>query len=152
MAHEQLSDLIDTGVTLVVNLMEASELELFQTFFETYETILPELAKAKSRTIRLERFPIPDRSIPTTEQMISILKCIQHEVDAGSVVYVHCMGGIGRTGTVIGCHLVEQGHPNPLEQLQALTASESEYFWPTPQTDEQRNFVLDWKRREGVDL
>jgi len=32
-----------------------------------------------------------------------------------------------------------------LQLLKALTASEKEYFWPTPQTDEQRNFVLNWK-------
>ena len=76
MAHEQLTELVDAGVTLVVNLMEASELELFQTFFETYETTLSAIAEAKGRTIRIERFPIPDRSIPASEQMTSILKAV----------------------------------------------------------------------------
>ena len=73
MAHEQLTELVDAGVTLVVNLMEPSELELFQTFFETYETTLSAIAEAKGRTIRIERFPIPDRSIPASEHMTSIL-------------------------------------------------------------------------------
>ena len=143
--RDQLSGLVDTGVTLVVNLMEVSETELLQTFFETYESILPGLSKARGRAIRIVRFPIPDRSIPTTEQMTSILACIRAEVQAGGVVYVHCLGGIGRTGTVMGCYFVEQGHPKPLEQLQALTLPESAYFWPTPQTEEQRDFVLRWK-------
>lgn len=89
--------------------------------------------------------PQPFQGIPTTEQMRSILACIRQEVEAGGMVYVHCLGGIGRTGTVIGCYFVEQGHPKPLEQLQALTASEGAYFWPTPQTEEQRQFVLNWK-------
>ena len=143
--REQLAGLMDAGVTLIINLMEVSEMELFQRFYESYESILPDLAKARDPTIRLERFPICDRSIPTTEQMTSILQCIRQELDTGGGVYVHCLGGIGRTGTVIGCYFVEQGHPNPLEELQALTASEWEYFWPTPQTDEQRNFVVNWK-------
>ena len=142
--RDQLSGLVDTGVTLVVNLMEVSEVELFQTFFETYESILPDLAKARGRVTRMVRFSIPDRCIPTTEQMTSILACVRQEVNEGGLVYVHCLGGIGRTGTVIGCYFVEQGHPKPLEQLQALTASEGAYFWPTPQTEEQRNFVVNW--------
>ena len=125
-------------------------MELFQRFYETYETILPDLAKEKGRTIRLERFPIPDRSVPSPEQMTLILQTIHDEVDAGGVVYVHCLGGIGRTGTVVGCYLVEQGRPDPLEHLQTLTASEKEYFWPTPQTEEQSNFVLNWKCGGGV--
>jgi protein-tyrosine phosphatase len=149
MMHEDLSGLVDAGVTLVVNLMEVSEAELFQIFFETYESILPDLSRARGRAIRIERFPVRDRSIPTTEQMRSILRCIRQELDAGGVVYVHCLGGIGRTGTVIGCYFVEQGHSNPLELLQALTASEPEYFWPTPQTEEQRNFVVNWKPGDG---
>jgi len=149
MVREQLSGLVDAGVTLVVNLMEVSEMGLFQVFFETYETILPDLAQARGRTVRLERFPIRDRSIPTPEQMTTILETIRKELDAGGVVYVHCLGGIGRTGTVIGCYFVEQGHPKPLELLQALTASEPEYFWPTPQTEEQRSFVANWKPNPG---
>lgn len=144
--REQLSALLEAGITLVVNLMEVSETELFQTFFDTYESILPDLAKAPDRKIRIERFPIPDRSIPTTKQMTSILACIRAEVEVGGIVYVHCLGGIGRTGTVIGCYFVEQGHPKPLEQLQALTLTESAYFWPTPQTEEQRTFVVNWRQ------
>ena len=147
--QEQLSALLEAGITLVVNLMEVPETELFQTFFDTYESILPNLATARGRKIRIERFPIPDRSIPSDERMTSILACIRAEVEAGGIVYVHCLGGIGRTGTVIGCFFVEQGHPKPLEQLQALTASEGTYFWPTPQTDEQRNFVVKWKTCGG---
>ena len=32
---------------------------------------------------------------------------------AGRRVYVHCRAGIGRTGTVIGCYLAEQGLDGP---------------------------------------
>ena len=144
---EQLTGLVDAGVTLVINLMEKWESELYQNMFADYESTLAELARARGRKLRMLRFPIRDRSLPTPEQMTSILQTIRDEVQAGGIVYVHCLGGIGRTGTVIGCHLVEQGQPKPLDQLKKLTAAEWNYFWPTPQTDEQRKFVLDWKNR-----
>jgi protein-tyrosine phosphatase len=34
---------------------------------------------------------------------------IREEVDAGKGIVVHCMGGIGRTGTVLGCVLKDLG-------------------------------------------
>ena len=41
------------------------------------------------------------------------LKHILDEIDGailnGKTVYVHCLGGIGRTGTVVGCYLVRHG-------------------------------------------
>ena len=146
-AHEQLSGIVDAGVTLVINLMEVWESEVYQKFIANYESTLTDLARERGRDLRVKRFPIRDRSIPTPEQMTTILQTIRDELQAGGVVYVHCLGGIGRTGTVIGCYFVEQGQAKPLEQLKSLTASERDYFWPTPQTDEQRKFVLDWKTR-----
>ena len=41
--------------------------------------------------------------------MREILDHLRTRLDSGHKVYVHCWGGIGRTGTVVGCHLVEQG-------------------------------------------
>ena len=145
MAPEHISALVEAGVTLVVNLMQPSETKLLSTFIEPYESSLLKTGKEKGRTIRLVHYPVEDRSIPTAKKMTLSLQAIRQEIDAGGVVYVHCMGGIGRTGTVIGCYLKEEGDLDPLERLRALTATEHEYFWPTPQTDEQRNFVMNWK-------
>jgi protein-tyrosine phosphatase len=145
MLPEQLGLLIDQGVTLVVNLMEKSETEVMSVFMDSYEPMLAELAKTRGKAVRVERFPIVDRSIPTVEKMRLILRRIRAELAAGGSVYVHCLGGIGRTGTVIGCYFVEEGEADPLGRLQRLTESESDYFWPTPQTSEQRDFVLKWK-------
>lgn len=44
---------------------------------------------------------------PTVDQMRAILDAIDRA--AGSIVYVHCWGGHGRTGTVAGCYLVRHG-------------------------------------------
>jgi protein-tyrosine phosphatase len=148
--HDDISALLDAGVTLIVNLMEVEETEILKRYFESYETHLEELGGARGRAVRLVRFPIRDRSVPTVVRMRSILETIRQELAAGGVVYVHCLGGIGRTGTVVGCYLAEMGHSNPLADLQNLTASEGDYFWPTPQTQEQHAFVENW--RPGVGL
>jgi protein-tyrosine phosphatase len=145
MLPEQLGALLDAGVTLVVNLMEESETELLGSFMDPYESILAGVAKERGRTVRVERFPIVDRSVPTVEEMELILRRIQKELEAGGVVYVHCLGGIGRTGTVIGCYFAGQGDAEPLGHLRHLTEPERDYFWPTPQTEQQRSFVLNWK-------
>ena len=145
MLPEQLGVLIDAGVTLVVNLMEESETKLMGSFMETYEPVLAAVAQPRGSKIRVERFPIADRSIPTVEEMKLILRRIRRELETGGAVYVHCLGGIGRTGTVIGCYFVEQGEPDPLGKLRQLTEPERDYFRPTPQTTEQRTFVLKWK-------
>jgi hypothetical protein len=145
MLPEQLGAMLDLGVTLVVNLMEKAETEVMSNFMDSYEPILAGMAATRGNRIRVERFPIVDRSIPTVEEMKRILRRIGKELAAGGVVYVHCLGGIGRTGTVIGCYFVEQVEADPLGRLARLTEPERDYFWPTPQTGEQRSFVLGWK-------
>ena len=44
---------------------------------------------------------------------------IDEAMSAGKAVYVHCWGGVGRTGTVVGCWLVRHGRTGEqaLEQI-----------------------------------
>jgi ADP-ribosyl-[dinitrogen reductase] hydrolase len=64
---------------------------------------------------------------------------------------VHCRAGIGRTGTVIGCLLVERGLAGDaaLDELNRLWQySERSQSWGSvPETDEQVGFVRKWKSR-----
>ena len=53
--------------------------------------------------------PIHDVSTPTQAQMARILDAIDAALAVGHAVYLHCYGGIGRTGTVVGCYLVRHG-------------------------------------------
>jgi len=61
---------------------------------------------------------------------------------------VHCWGGSGRTGTVVGCWLLEVGlatHANVLETVQRLRIGDLDGgHKPSPQTREQADFILNW--------
>jgi protein-tyrosine phosphatase len=57
---------------------------------------------------------------------------------SGDKVYVHCQGGIGRTGTVIACLLVEEG-----EDAEVVLDRLSERG--SPETERQKRFVREWR-------
>jgi len=95
-----------------------------------------------------QHFSIRDGDLPSVEQMIRILNFIDSSLAAGHNLYLHCYGGIGRTGTVVGCHLVRHGLTGhqALERLTNLyaTASQSRFYPYSPETIEQVQFILDW--------
>lgn len=144
----KLKGLVRAQVSLVVNLMEPTEVDHGGRLFIEYQSPLLKLAKEAGQQIRFQRFPICDMSIPTAKQMREILDAMHAEIKAGGVVYVHCWGGKGRTATVTGCYLLEAGlekRETVLGTIKSLTAHASKFFWPTPQTAEQCDFVTNWR-------
>jgi len=75
--------------------------------------------------------------------MVRILDAIDTALTGEQVVYVHCMGGIGRTGTVIGCYLVRHGQTGAeaLQTIARLRGGLAE----SPETEEQRRMVRTWR-------
>ncbi len=114
-----------------------------------YEKVLFQEALEYKRTVSHVRFPIPDASLPTREEMKAILDCIDSALANNRKVYVHCRAGIGRTGTVVGCYLVRHGlaSDQALRRLQELyrEASQSQWYPFCPETAAQRAFVLAWR-------
>ena len=76
------------------------------------------------------------------------LDAIDEALDAGRNVYVHCWGGIGRTGTVVGCWLVRHGMTGDealAEIAERWRGMEKRYRHPrSPQTAQQRAYVRNW--------
>lgn len=68
---------------------------------------------------------------------------------------VHCRGGIGRTGTVIGCFLVQTGLVRDGEEALGVIAElwkgveKCRRYKCSPETGEQAEFVRRFRRVEG---
>lgn len=52
------------------------------------------------------KYPIPDNSIAADKTMLEAAEFIDHAVKRGEPVYVHCRGGIGRTGMILLAYYV----------------------------------------------
>jgi hypothetical protein len=93
------------------------------------------------------RFPVRDYSVPSVDEMSAILDAMDAALER-DVVYVHCLGGSGRTGTVIGCWLVRHGMgcEEALATIAALRRETAYGDKRSPESDEQCDFVRAWLR------
>lgn len=148
-ARPKLRDFVLSGITCFLDLTEEDELD-------PYEPALREIALGEGLEIEYHRIPIRDMGIPDQVRMRRILDLIDRVEARGGIPYVHCWGGIGRTGTVVGCYLIRRGMaPDAaLKQVGSLFATMSaDKIWRhpegSPQHDDQRDFVLNWSDVDG---
>jgi ADP-ribosylglycohydrolase len=134
--------LVDAGVRTFVDLTEATE------GLAPYDHVVHAAGEARGLDLRHQRFPIVDQSIlPDDRDYDPVLRAIRHGTDRG-VVFVHCWGGIGRTGTVVGCLLVDDGHDPEaaLGRLRQLRAATRKAHRAAPENGQQEAVV---RRRVG---
>jgi protein tyrosine phosphatase len=121
-SDKTLEKLHDVGVSCIWNL--AKELDIFIPYEKTY---VPQVIHGN----------IPDFSTPSNmmkfvrqlDQIIAMLK-------AGQKVFVHCMGGHGRTGMILAAlDIMLNGHP-PDQALRAAKAATG-----GPETPDQIKFI-----------
>lgn len=148
-ARERIGRLLDAGIRSFLDLTEEGDP------LEPYEEHLHAEAADRGVTAVYVRLSVRDMDVPPREQMSRILDHIDAELAAGRKVYLHCWGGIGRTGTAVGCHLVRSGQSGveALATIAELWRGVSEQkrrdFPESPQTRAQREFVNAWV--EGSD-
>lgn len=145
--HKALSALLHAGVRTFVDLTEGSAERL-----KPYDAIAMERARSigiDPASLRFRSHPIRDVSVPNSlGEMRTILRAIRFARHSGETLYIHCVGGRGRTGTVAGCLLGDIfGRPGD-EALNGVAK-----HWKTcpksvrgasPETAEQRHYVKDW--------
>ncbi|MFW5776600.1 MAG: protein-tyrosine phosphatase family protein [Spirochaetota bacterium] len=146
--RRKLRSLSGAGIRTFVNLMEERESGHDGRPIQPYEAIMVDLAAEIDTPLVMRRFAIRDVSVPSRRTMRSILDAIDDEHSAGSAVYVHCWGGRGRTGTVIGCWLVRHGIASgdkALHAIELLRRDVPDRAMPSPETSEQVDMVRTWK-------
>lgn len=143
-AQTKLGALLDAGVRHFVDLTEAGEYGL-----RPYWPLLQQMAAERGLGVTHRRMSIPDMSAATPAHMLAVLDEIDRAVAQGRPVYVHCFGGIGRTGTAAGCYLVRQGSTGEeaLAEIARRRQGTPDGGRQSPETEAQRRLVLTW--REG---
>jgi protein tyrosine/serine phosphatase len=147
-ARGKLQALLDAGIRTIISLMEEDETNWQGDAFEPYEETILALAESKDIEVACLRMPIEDVSVPSPEAMKNTLDAIDDSLAQGKPAYVHCWGGRGRTGTVVGCWLMRHGRATPddvLAVIRELRKNVPDGSLPSPETDEQRRMVRAWK-------
>jgi hypothetical protein len=145
-ATAKLEAFLDLGITTFLDLTEEGESSPEHGELRRYDTLLYELARARGIEARYARMPILDLGIPEIWHMEAMLGLITSQVEQGHGVYVHCWGGVGRTGTVLGCFAMERGVPpqDIFDHLERIRAGTERAERESPETREQREFVAAW--------
>lgn len=141
-ARGRLRWLLKQGVTAWLDLTEEGEPGLLP-----YAKMLEDEATLIGKHIRHIRMAIADFSTPPQEYMVRILNTLDELLDESQTVYLHCYGGRGRTGTVVGCYLVHLGldGEEALARIASWRKGTPKGDQPSPETPEQCLFVLNWK-------
>ena len=146
-AAQRLEALLGAGVTLFLDLTQE-----YEHHVPPYAALLAEIAEQRKQRVQHVRMGIRDMNAPTVDFMHEIQRTLEIALEQGETVYIHCMGGIGRTGTVVGCYLVENGRTGEqaIEEIATLRQGIPSAKHKSPETSAQRALIINW-RVEGIE-
>ncbi len=138
----RLDALLAAGIDTFMDLTQEHELA-------PYASLLGQRAAHHGCQVQYHRLPIVDFGVPSRGDMLEILDRLDAAVEDKHNVYLHCWGGVGRTGLTVGCFLVRHGMTGPaaLAQIEELRRPlpKRRYSPHSPETPEQVQFILNWQ-------
>ena len=139
-ARQKIGAMLEAGITSFFDLTQPHELE-------PYEEMFREEGAWRNLEVDYQRFPIRDFGVPTRTELQNILDALDEALAQGKGVYVHCWGGIGRTGTVIATYLIRHGMApkQALQHIAELRQNVPDAWRSSPESDEQWALVLKWQ-------
>lgn len=96
--------LANIGITVLITLTEE---DIYQ-------------AELKAAGLSNVHLPIYDREAPSLSQMHMLLLKMQRLITQGEVLAVHCLAGLGRTGTVLAAWMIKEGGLSAEEAIRRL--------------------------------
>ncbi len=144
-----LKGLIQAGIRHVISLMEPQEYARPDDPFAPYVDHMDSIAQKLKISVTFDQISIKDFSVPTERQMVRILNQIDMCIKYDKPVYVHCWGGKGRTGTVVGCYLARHGFAadsDVIKKIKELRKNTEDFSDPSPETRKQISMVINWKK------
>ncbi len=132
-AEAKLRRMLHFGVRHFVDLTEEGELK-------PYSHLLP-------KGVSYLRFPVKDVSVPgSIEAVHQLIDEIEYLMLRDGYTYIHCWGGVGRTGTIVSCFEARQMEAPTLEKALARMRHQFANMpkavrRKSPETQEQIDFV-----------
>lgn len=145
--ERKIQTLYELGVTHIVNLTEVNETNFKAIPLRQYAQYAEAYYEQKGCEITCLRYPIRDLDIPTITQMRTTIEALNSILKEGGCAYLHCWGGIGRTGTVLGCFLLQNeilDHTTAISYISFLKRNTNIRHRMSPETIEQCDFVRNW--------
>ncbi|WP_066628372.1 protein-tyrosine phosphatase family protein [Labilibacter marinus] len=140
--QEDIDALVKLGIKTFVNLTKENETQKDGSAIFNYNERL------KKENATMHRKAVEDASIPTVETMREIAQIIDDSLAQDKPVYFHCVGGVGRTGTVAGSYLMHSKMANAnnvfdiIDYLKRTSPFKEKL---SPGRDSQRSFVVNFK-------
>ncbi len=104
-------------------------------------------ARARAHGLEVRQHPIRDQGVPDPGELRQTLDWLSAAAQAGGRVVVHCLGGLGRSGLVAACALIDAG----LEPTEAIAVVRSSRDPRAVESREQEDFVRNWPPGSPLD-
>ncbi len=115
----------------------------------SYRNTLQQASREIGRKVDVEFFPLPFGDSPAPLQVQQILKHITRSLKKGQRIYIHAGYNLeGRTPLILACLLIQRGASTEkaLTKVNAFWAKTLHFLVRSPLSEEQRQFILNWKR------
>lgn len=133
----QLKLFTDFGINYFLDLTENGE--------------MPEYASLLENHIKRHTFPIPNGCIPNSVRwVVDLFRIIDNYLSTtvGAKLYIHCVGGVGRTGTIVACYYIYfkgMSADDALAEMRRRFAMHGRSAWMSaPETEVQVNFIREF--------
>ena len=130
----QIQLFTDFGINFFIDLTESGE--------------MPPYAQFLSPSIERYRLHIPNRGTPAAVEdvvrLFQVIECTLSDKPFTNI-YIHCLGGVGRTGTIVACYYIyfkQMVADEALAEMRRMFSSHERANWMSaPETEAQIDFI-----------